>query len=487
MRGHPRERSGTAAARLALAAAAVILGAVAPGAASADDFEVLLQSARSEGAVSTLVTGWHAVTGGVPARGSSGDGLVAITGDEFVKELQAASTQVQVTRRYENFPVLAMRMDPAALRNAKSYRSSVEVWEDPVLEPLLKESTRLIGADAAWRSGFTGEGVAVAVIDDGVDVQHPFLVGRVIFEACFADRCPDGETAMVGRGAAYPVGSHGTHVAGIALGQSRTDELSGVGPDLRLIIVNVGNRDRRMSGNSILKALDAVLTLARRNPGLIGAVNMSLGAARDKQGVCRSPIWDYASELFLRADIPIVVASGNDSDESDAAPVRFPACVAGFISVGAVTKEARVARFSNSGPTLDLLAPGVAIRSSVVKHSGGRLQRGFASWPGTSMAAPHVAGALALMHQAAPGSSVAARLGALKATGRPIRDPRNGVIAELIDVGRAIAYLKDHASGGWRDPSSKPEPAPEPPAGARPDPEENLDPEDTRAWTSVTG
>ena len=84
---------------------------------------------------------------------------------------------------------------------------------------------------------------------------------------------------MIGRGAAFPAGTHDTHVAGIVLGGAIDADLAGVGPELRLII-NVANRTRPgMSGQNILAGLDVVLTLARRYPGIIGAVNMSLGAS----------------------------------------------------------------------------------------------------------------------------------------------------------------------------------------------------------------
>ena len=251
----------------AVVAVALVLGLVAAALGFGDDFERLVNDTQSGRTVAALVTGWHAITGDELLQGSSGDGPVAITGDEFVEQLRTGAGQAEVIRRYENFPVLAMRMDSVALRQAKSYRGSVEVWEDPVLQPLLWHSTRMVGADEAWRQGYTGEGVAVAVIDDGADVSHPFLQGQVIFEACFADRCPNGQRSMVGRGAAFPAGTHGTHVSGIVLGYSDADRLSGVGPDLGLIIINVANRSSQgMSGSSILAGLDTVLTLAVCQP-----------------------------------------------------------------------------------------------------------------------------------------------------------------------------------------------------------------------------
>lgn len=445
----------------ALVLAAVLLGTPA----GADDFNRLLATAGTGGTVPVLVTGWRAITGDEIGQGSAGGGMVAITGDEFASELQSSSTAASVTRRYDNFPVLAMRVDAAALRRAKTYRASVEVWEDPILQPTLRESVRMVGADAAWTDGFTGQGLAVAVIDDGADVTHPFLRGRVIFEGCFADRCPNGQPAMLGPGAAAPVGTHGTHVAGIVLGQSAAEGLSGVGPDLRLMIFNVANRDSAgMAGNGILAALDRVLTLARERPGLIGAVNMSLGAERDTYGVCQATVWDLAADLFRKAGIPVVVASGNGSARDRAAPVGFPACVDGFVSVGAVGKSAQVASFSNSGPTLDVLAPGVDVVSSVLDDSG-QARQGYDAFDGTSMAAPHVAGAMALLRQAAPQATVEELLAALKATGRRIGDPRQrATAAELVHVQAAITHLAGEPRDRPRDDGmAQPEPAPEPP------------------------
>ena len=449
----------------------VLAAALLGSSTGADDFDRLLATTATSDTVPVLVTGWRAITGDEIGQGSAGDGMVAITGDEFTRELQSSSATAVVTRRYDNFPVLAMRVNAAALRRAKAYRASVEVWEDPILQPTLRESVRMVGADAAWSEGFTGQGLAVAVIDDGADVTHPFLRGRVIYEGCFADRCPNGQPAMLGTGAAAPVGTHGTHVAGIVLGQSAPDNLAGVGPDLRLMIFNVANRDSAgMAGNGILAALDRVLTLAREHPGLIAAVNMSLGAERNSYGVCQATVWDFAARLFREAGIPVVVASGNGSAPSRAAPVGFPACVEGFVSVGAVDKDVRVADFSNSGPTLDVLAPGVAIRSSVLDASSGRLRQSYDAFDGTSMAAPHVAGVMALLRQAVPGATVEDLLAALKVTGRRVDDSRQrGAAAELVQVQAAIAHL----TGGRPsdDRAARPEPEPEePPTQPEPEP-----------------
>ena len=458
-------RAASSASR-ALAGVALAGGVSLSSAAMADDFNRLLSAAEDAEVVSTMVTGWRAITGDEALRGSSGDGPVAITGDEFVRDIESVSSRVTVTRRYENFPVMAMDMDAAALRRAKAYGdgASVEVWEDAVRYPTLRDSTQMVNVESAWQSGYTGRGVAVVVIDTGADSSHPALRDRVIFEGCFASRCPNGEISMLGPGAASPVHYHGTHVAGIVLGRDRSDRTYGVGPDLQLVVFNVANPEppHGMRDSSIFGAFDATLRLAESGTP-IGAVNMSLGSARDESGVCRSAIYDMASTLFRRFGIPVVVASGNDGNADQSAPVGHPACIEGFISVGAVTKSNAVASFSNSGSILDLLAPGVDIRSAMPRDAA---SDGYEEKNGTSMAAPHVAGAIALLRQAAPNAAAGQLLAALQSTGVPVRDDRNGVTVPMIDVSAAIrqfASLRDAGPPGDGDASGGPVQPPEPP------------------------
>ena len=472
------------ASGVSLAFAFAVGWALAPW-ALADDFENLVASAGQRGTVATLVTGWRAITGDEVDQGSDGDGPVAITGDEFVRNLESVSNRVSVTRRYEHFPILAMDMDAAALRQARAYGSGVEVWRDVERYPTLRESTSMVQVGDAWRAGYTGRGLAVVVIDTGVDTSHPFLRGRVVFEGCFASQCPNGRPAMLGPGAAAPVHPHGTHVAGIALGRSSADRIYGVGPDLQLIAFNVANPDTHgIMDSSILGALDVTLRLAAAGAP-IGAVNMSLGSSRRQTGVCRSTIYDLASRLFRQARIPVVVASGNDGGDGRAAPVGSPACIDGFISVGAVTKSRQVASFSNSGPTLDLLAPGVDIHSSVPLGSDGQ---GYEPMDGTSMAAPHVAGAIAILKQAAPGASIGQLLLALQSSGDSILDRRNGVTAPMIDLAGALRQFV--SIGGNTPPGDDETTAPPEPPGERPDSPSDGDkpPEDEKeeTWRAIT-
>lgn len=422
--------------RLSLAIAALTWIGIAPAAAQdiPDDFEILSSDVANGESVAVLVTGWHPVTGEEPdIQSMSGGGMVAITGDEFV-EAVSNTGRVSEVRRYEYLPVIAMTMDADALAAAKSYDSDVRIWKDLPVKTMLSESGRMVGADRAHGGGYEGAGTWIAVIDTGVDTGHPFIASRPIFEACFADRCPNGEQQMLGEGAARPVGPHGTHVAGIALGHG--DRMSGVAPMAGLIAINVFESEGGSSFANVLAALDWLIRMAWTQPVSIASINMSLGAPVHAGAPCPFAPFDMAVNLLAQRNIAIVAASGN---ESETRGISVPACVNGIVSVGAIDKGSKVADFSNSAPILDLLAPGVSIDSAVPRTAGNSAP--FEKWPGTSMAAPHVAGAFAVLRQAAPLRSVWDLYRALVDSGNTVRDRRNGITKPSLDVAGALHAL----------------------------------------------
>ena len=424
--------------RLSLVLVALLWIGIVPAAAQdiVDDFTILSDDVGSGEKVAVLVTGWHPVTGEEPEIGAfaEGGGMVAVTGDEFVEAVSSGGT-VSDVRRFEYLPAIAMTMDADALSAAKSYDSGVQVWKDWPVETYLSDSGPMVGADLAHDGGYTGKGTWVAVIDTGVDVDHPFIAGRPIAEACFADRCPNGRRRMVGEGAARPVHSHGTHVAGIALGHG--DDMSGVAPEAGLIAINVFNPDGGARNSNILGALDWLIRVAWTQQRVsIASINMSLGAPVHRASPCRDQLYDLAVNYLARRNVVIVAAAGN---ESQTRGISHPACVNGIVSVGAIDKDSRVAQFSNSAPILDMLAPGVDINSSVPQTESSRAP--FEEYPGTSMAAPHVAGAFAVLRQAVPRGSVQDLYRALVGSGDDVRDRRNGITKPALDVADALRAL----------------------------------------------
>lgn len=297
-----------------------------------------------------------------------------------------------------------------------------------------------------------GTGWAVAVLDTGVDKVHPFLTGKVVEEACFSgnSNCPNGSPTQLGPGAGVPCiyapngCRHGTHVAGIAAG--RGSSFSGVARGADLIAIQVfssftgtnncgtGEDPCPLSfASDQIAGLERVFTL--RTSRQIAAANMSLGGGKfldqascDAENVARKAAIDNLRSV----GIATVIASGNDGFHDG---LNAPACISSAVSVGSTTKTDQVSSFSNSASFLSLLAPGSSINSSV---PGGD----FAFFNGTSMAAPHVAGAWAILKQRAPTATVAAVLNALRSTGLPVTDTRShNLTTPRIRIFRALNAL----------------------------------------------
>src|SRR5262249_34575624 len=135
-----------------------------------------------------------------------------------------------------------------------------------------------------------------------------------------------------------------------------------------------------------------------------------------------------AIDNLVAAGIATVVASGNDGS---AQGIETPACISSAVSVGSTSASDQISSFSDSASFLSLLAPGEAIVSA---YPGG----GTAIGSGTSEATPHVSGAFAILKQQSASASVATILGALRSTGLPLTDPRNGVTTPRIRIEQAL-------------------------------------------------
>ena len=350
-----------------------------------------------------------------------------------------ARLQHRVLHNYQSLPYVAMEVDADALAVLESAGDDVvSVVEDKLVRPDLAQSVPLIQGDQVWTAGYDGSGTMVAIVDSGVDRNHPFLGGRVVEEACYSSSvpgesqsvCPNGLTEQTGPGAAAPCSlascMHGTHVAGIAAGNggSAGQTFSGVAKNAQIMAVQVfseiidssfcGGASSCMGGytSDVIAGLERVYAVALGGRNIV-SVNLSLGEGAFS-AICDSEPYKPAIDNLRAIGIASVVASGNSYS---ATSVGSPACVSSAISVGSTTKADAVSWFSNAAPFLSLFAPGESINSSV---PGG----GFEIASGTSMAAPHVTGVWALMRQAAPTASVTTILNALRSTGLPITDNR---------------------------------------------------------------
>ena len=350
--------------------------------------------------------------------------------------LAAAPADFVLDARYRQVPALAGRATRSARARLASLPQVRGVADDPVLQTYaptrLASSVPFIGADKLHRARVRGAGVNVAVLDTGIDTNHLDLRAGIVEEKCFitpADLCP-AEPHV-----AEDVDGHGTHVAGIVASRGRQTD-SGVAPEAGIVAIKMIEERGNAFGTGILGSLDYLLT-----EGTASVANMSLGTKQTFQGECddandfTKPMGEAVSVLRERGII-VVAASGNDGAPN---AMGAPACLKDAVAVGSVRDaqgaQGVVSDFTNRSPALDLLAPGESIESTFI---GGRVR----TLQGTSMAAPHVAGALALLQGAFPWAGPDDLLTALADTGGRPTIRLGGATINTIRVDKAHDALE---------------------------------------------
>ncbi|MEE9297060.1 MAG: S8 family serine peptidase [Phycisphaerae bacterium] len=400
------------------------------------------------------------------AVGAQADGQLKTAIDPVVQaELRKlAGLNYTVNRTYASIPFVALTVQLGALNALEASAVIVGINEDSLDDPSLINTVNIVGASASWAKGADGTGWTVAVLDTGIRATHEFFAGKTIQQACFAKGtsgvagagdCPNGSDTQIGGNAAQhhaaaPFSYHGTHVAGIAVGNGPGGPgvpLAGVAKGADLIAVQVFSQffnTCSASGGACvvdtdcppgetcgpcnnvascvlsfasdqIKGLDHVFSL-RFNKN-IASVNMSLGGGKfNDQAACdASTAGRKASIDNLRgAGIATVIASGNDGNCNG---ISRPGCISSAIAVGATDDADVEASFSNYDTVgmLDLYAPGVEVLSS-----WGNADNGYTNLWGTSMATPHVAGAFAIMKQATAGAGVTDIFNMLQGNGQSI-------------------------------------------------------------------
>ncbi|MEH7436767.1 S8 family peptidase [Neobacillus drentensis] len=230
----------------------------------------------------------------------------------------------------------------------------------------------MIQAPKVWEKT-KGKGVTIAILDTGCDLTHPDLRERIIGGRNFTR--DDKGIKEVFR----DYNGHGTHVAGTMAATINQKGVVGVAPEANLLIVKV--LDRNGSGqyewiiNGIYYAIEQKVDI----------ISMSLGGPEDV------PELHEAIQKAVENNILVVCAAGNEGDGQDSTDeFGYPGSYNEVISVGAINLERQISDFTNSNNEVDLVAPGENILSTYLKGK-------YAKLSGTSMATPHVSGALALL------------------------------------------------------------------------------------------
>lgn len=298
-----------------------------------------------------------------------------------------------------------------------------------------------VRAPQVWELGYRGQGVTVAILDSGVDGSHPDLRaqyrggGNSWFD-------PYGEHA-----APYDAFGHGTAVAGIVLGRNGSGSVLGVAPDAQWIAAKIFDDNNQATFSAIHQAFQWLLDpdgdpatndapdVVNASWGLIGGAACSMEFERDVQAL-------------KAADIAIVFSAGNDGPGS--ATTLSPGNNPGVLSVGAVDSDNQVALFSSRGPSAcggaidpELVAPGVSLFTADTSFGLGNGAYAFVS--GTSFAAPHVTGAMALLRSARLDLGVAEFETIVRDTARDLgsigqdNDTGSGLLDVFAALGRVLS------------------------------------------------
>ncbi len=428
---------GPIAASLAARGTARVIVSVEPGGQTRSATEAAVRDPRSRDAAKARIA---AAIDSVIA----GHGLAATA---------RARGQPAITR-LTTVPAFAVTVTAAELEGLARDARVLAIDHDRPVHKHLDVTLPLIGVPAVFSAGGTGIGRTVAVIDDGVQRSHTFIgTARLISgrEACFLDTndCPNGTNQQIGTnaGAAAAGAHHGTHVAGIVLGNRASGSpLKGVAPAARLVPINIFGPNDTTSFSTIQRAFehveDLVLLNSGSNPLRIAAINMSVGGNQAAGHCDTDPVMAMLKpvvENLRMRNVLAAVSAGNDYSSSS---MGYPACLSSMLSVAATSRAGVVASYTSISATTDLFAPGGELGGDCVVSS--IPTNTFAAMCGTSMAAPHVAGAIAVLKQKVPGASACRIEDALKATGLPTTDTRAGgtVTKPRLRLEEALARLQ---------------------------------------------
>ena len=376
----------------------------------------VLRSVAAAG-TATVATGIAAGERGPTAR---------VVGTDSPRAERAAKARAESVKRVLDFgdigkAVAGKFTDEAAeqLSNRPDVRY-VEV--DGTMEALAQDlpwGIDRVDAEVAHANGETGNGADIAIIDTGIDDDHPDLQANVGSGKAYVD--------CRGSNCNYPWSDdndHGTHCAGIADAVNNSQGVVGVSTEATLHAVKV--LDSRGSGT--FSDVAAGIEYTADQGWDVGS--MSLGASSGSQTV------KDACQYAVDNGVLLVAAAGNSGPCSDC--VGYPAAYSTVMAISSTTKNDNLSGFSSTGPEVELAAPGSSIYSTVIG--------GYDTFSGTSMAAPHVSGAGGQLM--ADGRSNTEARSQLKSTAEDIGLASNESGAGLVDAAAALGFDSSDDLGG---------------------------------------
>ena len=360
--------------------------------------------------------------------------------------LALSGTGSEVIHNFQVTPGMTIEIGSEEALTVLASHPSVERFDpSPAGGTNLDDSREIVGANPAFNLGFNGAGRVVGILDTGIAQTHQDLADDLLDEACICNTgvgcCPNGTNMQFGPGAAPDDAGHGTHVSGI-VSSAGTVAPRGIAPDADLVMVRMMNGNVFSSADDITASLEWLLS----NHPEVDSINMSLGTFQLFQADCDVPTPTFTPPAFIvnmanvvaalnNAGVSVVASSGNDGSKT---AMSAPACLSNVIAVGNTTKSNAINLGSNSNEGLAILAPGTSIVSTFPPDT-------IASLTGTSMSAPHVAAAAALLRQLDAGLGVEEVLECLTTSPTALTDT-NGVTRPLLHIPSALEACGDDAA-----------------------------------------
>ena len=237
----------------------------------------------------------------------------------------------------------------------------------------------LIEAPRIWEQGYYGDGVVIAVLDTGCDSDHFELKDRIIDGYNFTSD-DNGDSSIF-----EDYNGHGTHVCGTIAAAQNEAGVIGVAPKANLLVLKVLGGQGYGHTKWITEGIRYAIKWRGPSGEKVRVISMSLGG-RDKDLTLHKAVQEAVKEEIL-----VVCAAGNEGDGDDGTDeFAYPGAYPEVVQVGSVNLQGEISRFSNTNCKIDLVAPGEEILSTYLNNE-------FAVLSGTSMATPHVTGAVALI------------------------------------------------------------------------------------------
>tara|TARA_Y100000310_G_scaffold345665_1_gene467968 strand:- start:22981 stop:25698 length:2718 start_codon:yes stop_codon:yes gene_type:complete len=359
--------------------------------------------------------------------------------------------EFNTSNEYTTINAISGQITQEGLDKLKSDSNVERIEFNYPVKAYLQDTINLINASFIHRSQFnnlniTGKDQTICIIDSGINYTHPALENKVLDGHCYQNDnaafstalCNDDSSEQAGIEGAIDDNGHGTHVSGIAAGNNT---IIGVAPDSNLISIKALNASGDGTVGDVVRGID--WCVSNSTVYNISVISMSLGGGLYTSD-CDSTFTSYRDSInnAIAKNITVVVATGNAGSTTG---ISAPACIKNATSVSSSTKTDGVSGFSNRNTITDLFAPGSSVNSSVpgdgCENCDSTLYKVLS---GTSMATPHVAGAVAILRQFNNNLMPSEIEENLNITGRNIDDSGgSGFIFKIVDIFKAIIGIDD--------------------------------------------